>query len=89
MHDATPCSREDSLCECRPCDALTCLFFAMASAKPMQIGAGHSVSEGYRPEVLHGDPDQSRSMIACRAHILGLACRSVSKIRSFQTFAFS
>ena len=29
VHDATPCSREDSLHECgRPCDALSCLFFS-------------------------------------------------------------
>ena len=28
VHDATPCSREDSPYECgRPCDALSCLFF--------------------------------------------------------------
>ena len=31
VHDATPCSREDSLYECgRPCDALSCLFFLSA-----------------------------------------------------------
>ena len=31
VHDATPCSREDSLYECgRPCDALCCLFFSSA-----------------------------------------------------------
>ena len=29
MHDATSCSREDSLYQCgRPCDALSCLFFS-------------------------------------------------------------
>ena len=29
VHDATPCSKEDSLYDCgRPCDALSCLFFS-------------------------------------------------------------
>ena len=82
IHDATSCSKEDSLDECqRTCDTMSCLFFiACGSPEPIHIGAGDSVGKGYRPDLFQDVPDQSRHMLTNRAHVLGLACGSVCKI---------
>ena len=49
------------------------LFFCpVAPAEPVLIGAGDSVSEGYRPDLFQDVPDQSRHMLTSGAHVPGM-----------------
>ena len=41
----------------------------MASTEPIHIGAGYSVSEGYRPDLFQDVPDQGHHMLAGMAHV--------------------
>ena len=88
-HYATSYAKENLLFEySRPCDNLSITVLWLQQSQSF-FGAGDSASEGYRPNLFQDVPDQSRHMPTSGSHVIGLACGSLCKIRSFQIFALS
>ena len=82
-------TRENPVLECsRPCDNLSCLCFTALWLQLSQsfFDSGKSASEGYRPDLLQGVPDQGHHMLTSGAHVPGLAAGSDCEIRSIKQF---